>query len=145
MALGDPPDHIEELYDQLEEHEDALSLLAGISSREAAWLAKHAKECMQVEREHVGEEIERELQVIILLSQRRLKFSLRIQTACPPRDVRSFRVIDVEDSQTCRRPANRYAQLTVWDIFSLTLSEGVKPGAIEVGSRFLVRSPMIIA
>lgn len=68
-----------------------------------------------------------------------------MQTACPPRDVRSFRVIAVEDSQTYRRPANRYVQLTVWDILSLTLSEGVKPGAIEIGSRFMVRSLFTVA
>ncbi|EKM84055.1 hypothetical protein AGABI1DRAFT_104048 [Agaricus bisporus var. burnettii JB137-S8] len=121
----EPPDHIEELYDQLEEHDDALGLLSRISSQDAAWLAQHTKRCMQVEREQVGEEIEKEL-----------------QTACPPRDVRSFRVIAVEDSQTYRRPANRYVQLTVWDILSLTLSEGVKPGAIEIGSRFMITNLM---
>lgn len=144
MAVDDPPDHIEELYDLLEEHDDALSLLARISSQEAAWLAKHAKRCMQVEREHVGEEIVKELQVIFL-PQSRLKISPRMQTACPPRDVRSFRIIIAEDSQTCRRPANRYVQLTVWDIFSLTLSEGVRPGTIEAGSRFMVLSQSTIA
>jgi len=46
----------------------------------------------------------------------------------------------VKDSRTYRRPAHRHAQLTVWDVLTLTLSEGAKPGAIDVGSRFLVYS-----
>lgn len=66
-VVDEPPDHIEELYDQLEEHDDALGLLSQISSQDAAWLAQHTKRCMQVEREQVGEEIEKELQVTNIL------------------------------------------------------------------------------
>ncbi|KXN88856.1 hypothetical protein AN958_06726, partial [Leucoagaricus sp. SymC.cos] len=117
----EPPDHIEELYDQLEEHSDATTVLGRISAKDAGWLAQHARRCMDLERERAGDEITKEL-----------------EETCPRRNVRSFRVIVVEDSQTCRRPANRYAQLTVWDVLSLTLSEGAKPGAIEPGGRFLI-------
>ncbi|KAF9454198.1 hypothetical protein P691DRAFT_754960 [Macrolepiota fuliginosa MF-IS2] len=117
----EPPDHIETLYDQLEEHDDAMAMLSRITPQDAGWLAKHTHRCMELERERAGDEIEREL-----------------EATCPPRDVRNFRVIVVQDSQTCRRPANRYAQLTVWDVLSLTLSEGVEPGTIKTGSRFLI-------
>ncbi|KAJ3567335.1 hypothetical protein NP233_g6425 [Leucocoprinus birnbaumii] len=121
LISDEPPDHIEKLYDQLEEHDDATGVLSRIGAHDAGWLARHIRRCLDGECERAGEEIAREL-----------------EATCPPRDVRSFRVIVVEDSQTCRRPANRHAQLTVWDVLSLTLSEGSKPGAIEVGTRFLI-------
>jgi breast cancer 2 susceptibility protein len=60
------------------------------------------------------------------------------QESCPPREVRAFRVLIVQDSRTCRRPANRTAQLTVWNIMSLALDEGSKPGGFAVGQRYLV-------
>ena len=66
------------------------------------------------------------------------------KATCPPRDIRSFRVIIVEDSRTYRRPAHRHAQLTVWDALTLTLSEGAKPGAIDVGNHFRVYSLIVV-
>ncbi|KAF5352763.1 hypothetical protein D9756_005896 [Leucocoprinus leucothites] len=122
----EPPDHIEKLYDQLEEHDDAIGLLSRIGAQDAGWLAGYTRRCLASECERAGEEIAREL-----------------EAACPPRDIRSFRVLVVEDSRTCRRPANRHAQLTVWDVLGLTLFEGAKPGAIEVGSRFLITNLII--
>lgn len=60
------------------------------------------------------------------------------QSICPPREVRNFRVLVVQDTCTRRRPANRMAQLTVWDVLSLSLSEGSAAGSFEAGHRFLV-------
>lgn len=137
MITDEPPDHIEKLYDQLEEHDDAMALLSRITPLDAGWLAKHTRRCMELERERVSDEIERELEVRLQLAMKQ-RLTRLWQVACPQRDVRSFRVIIVQDSQTRRRPANRYAQLTVWDALSLTLSEGAKTGTIEPGSRFLV-------
>lgn len=37
------------------------------------------------------------------------------QAACPERNVRSFRVLRVQDARELRRPTTRTAQLTVWD------------------------------
>ena len=65
-----------------------------------------------------------------------------MQTNCPPRDVRSFRILIVKDARTDRRPANRTAQLTVWDVLNLSLSEGSAAGTFELGKRYLV-SPVI--
>lgn len=64
MTADEPPDHIDELYDQLEEHHDAMNLLSRITPPDAAWLAKHTQRCMEVERDRVGDEIERELEVM---------------------------------------------------------------------------------
>lgn len=96
-------------------------MLSQISAQDAGWLARHIRQCLKAECEHAGEEIAREL-----------------EATCPPRDIRSFRVIIVEDSRTYRRPAHRHAQLTVWDALTLTLSEGAKPGAIDVGNHFRI-------
>lgn len=63
----EPPDHIENLHDQLEEHDDAMVLLSRISPRDAGWLAKHTQKCMELEREQMNDEIEKELQVCSLL------------------------------------------------------------------------------
>lgn len=42
------------------------------------------------------------------------------------------------DAQTHRRPANRVAQLTIWDILSVCVAEGAKQGEIPVGQKFFV-------
>lgn len=65
-----------------------------------------------------------------------------LQGLCPPREVRNFRVLVVQDACTRRRPANRTAQVTVWDVLSLSLSEGAAAGSFEVGQRYLV-SPIL--
>jgi hypothetical protein len=60
------------------------------------------------------------------------------QTLCPPREVRSFRILVVQDARTIRRPANRTALLTVWNVLQLNLAEGSSAGSFECGQRFLV-------
>ena len=60
------------------------------------------------------------------------------QILCPPREVRSFRILVVQDARTIRRPANRTALLTVWNVLQLTLTEGSLAGSFECGQRFLV-------
>lgn len=44
----------------------------------------------------------------------------------------------IQDARTSRRPANRTAQLTVWDVLSLSSDEDSKAGGFEVGQRFMV-------
>ena len=60
------------------------------------------------------------------------------QSRCPPREVRNFRIVAVRDAHTERKPANRLCHLTIWDVLSLCVSEGARPGALEVGQRFVV-------
>ncbi|KAF8641071.1 hypothetical protein AX17_000715 [Amanita inopinata Kibby_2008] len=115
-----PPDNIEDLYDALEDPVEANATITRLEPTEAGWLANHARASIHKEREAACDEIEKELQKI-----------------CPPRDVRSFRVIVVQDARTRRRPANRVAQITVWDILNVFAGEDCKE-AFNVGQRYLV-------
>ncbi|KAF8921973.1 hypothetical protein CPB85DRAFT_1209445 [Mucidula mucida] len=111
-----PPDRIDDLYDQLEEPEDAVSVISRVSSSDAGWLAMRIRHQMEKQQETMSEEIDKELNDI-----------------CPPRDVRSFRVLVVKDARSGRKPANREAQLTVWDVLNVHLAEGRRAGSFQVG------------
>ncbi|KAK0208723.1 hypothetical protein DFS33DRAFT_1380217 [Desarmillaria ectypa] len=116
-----PPDHIDDLYDKLEEPEEAGKVISAISPTDAGWLVRRIRKQLEKDQENLMDEIEKELADI-----------------CPPRDVRSFRVIVVKDARTQRRPGNRVAQLTVWDVLNVSLSEGRPAGSFEPGERCLV-------
>ncbi|KAF8910112.1 hypothetical protein CPB84DRAFT_1723940 [Gymnopilus junonius] len=120
-----PPDDIDTLYDEMEYPDSAGRVIARVSSTDAGWLAMHIRKQSEAARERIGEEIEKEM-----------------KTICPPRDVRSFRMLIVQDARTLRRPGTRNAQLTVWDVLGLTLEEGSQAGSFEVGQRFLVTNLM---
>jgi len=121
------PDSIDTLYDTLEYPDSATRTIAQISAIEAGWLALHIRKQNEAARELIGEEIAKEL-----------------KTICPPRDVRAFRVLIVQDACTVRRPANRIAQLTVWDVLTLHLDEGSnKPGGgFDVAQRYMATNLM---
>ncbi|KAF9469825.1 hypothetical protein BDZ94DRAFT_1286396 [Collybia nuda] len=120
---------IDNFYDELEDPAGAGAVLAGIRPNEAGWLARHIHQQIQKEQEHLEEEITTELKVCSF------HYLLSI---CPPRDIRSFRILVVQDTCTRRRPANRRAQLTVWDALNLNFFEGREGGAFDIGQRFLV-------
>ncbi|PPQ69780.1 hypothetical protein CVT26_014168 [Gymnopilus dilepis] len=120
-----PPDNIGALYDELEYPDSAARVIASVSPKEAYWLAGHVRRQSELGRERVGEEIEKEMKSI-----------------CPPRDVRSFRMLIIQDARTLRRTNARTAQLTVWDVLGLSLEEGSRAGGFEVGQRFLVTNLM---
>ena len=48
--------------------------------------------------------------------------------------------MEARDGQSNRRPAQRQAQITVWDVLQLQLVEDGKPGDFKPGQRLLVRS-----
>ncbi|KAF5388472.1 hypothetical protein D9757_004706 [Collybiopsis confluens] len=121
----DPPDNIDSLYDELEDTEDAARVISSAQGHEAAWLAKHIRE--QLERDQEGDRAELQKEVNIL---------------CPPRNIRSFRVLIAQDSRTSRYPANRVAQVTVWDVLDVKLTEGKPGGQFEEGWRCLVTNLM---
>ncbi|KAK0465538.1 uncharacterized protein EV420DRAFT_966293 [Desarmillaria tabescens] len=85
-----PPDHIDDLYDKLEEPEEAGKVISAISPADAGWLARRIRQQLEKNQENLMDEIGKELADI-----------------CPTRDVRSFRVIVVKDARTQRRPGNR--------------------------------------
>ncbi|KAF4573238.1 hypothetical protein EYR36_007749 [Pleurotus pulmonarius] len=116
-----PSDHVENLYDALEDPNTAGATLSTVRASDAGWFARVIRERIGKEREAATDEMERELDSI-----------------CPPRNVRNFRVLEVQDTCTRRRPANRTAQLTAWDVLKLTFSEGGEAGSFHVGQRFQV-------
>ncbi|KAI0297548.1 hypothetical protein B0F90DRAFT_1738028 [Multifurca ochricompacta] len=117
----DMPGHIESMFDDCEYSSDPSSVLRRVSSRaEAGWLARFARERAEREREALELGLEREL-----------------QSACPPREVRSFRVLMMRDARAKRRPAHRVVELTVWEVLSLAF-DGVTAGQFKDGQRFQV-------
>ena len=136
-----PPDVIEGIYDELEDQADASRVIGELGAVEAGWLARHIRERLEKERASAQEELEHEVKVSFLLLGPSLVCAdiNPLKHLCPPREVRNFRVIIVEDACTRRRPANRKAQLTVWDVLNLPFSEGADAGTFEIGQRFLVR------
>lgn len=120
----DPPSHIDNIFNGLDDASTVsigMQMLASLSTSEAYWLARHICQTLDSEREQASDEIDREVSHI-----------------CPPREVRSFRVLQVSDAVTNRRPSNRKAMVTLWDVMTLTFDEGGKAGAFEVGQRYLV-------
>ena len=65
--------------------------------------------------------------------------SNNFQALYPPRDVKDFRVVIARDASTDRKPANRTAQITVWNVMSLIHEEGGERGNFKAGQTFLVR------
>ncbi|KAL5533656.1 hypothetical protein ACEPAG_116 [Sanghuangporus baumii] len=118
-----PPDHIEDLFDEL----DALPpgevgpFIRQLGVDECGWLARYLRRRSEKDKDNAAEEVECEMNHL-----------------CPPREVRNFRIVQVRDARTLRRPANRIAHLCIWDVLSLCVSEGGKAGAIEPGQRFLM-------
>ncbi|KAL0951607.1 hypothetical protein HGRIS_008287 [Hohenbuehelia grisea] len=121
----DVPDHIDNLYDELEDPMSASAVMSKITPSEAGWLAQLIHANIVKEKESASDEMQREL-----------------DTKCPPRKVRNFRIVIVQDARTRKRPANRTAQLTVWDVLSLELTEGGRAGSFESGQRFMVTNLM---
>jgi hypothetical protein len=63
--LDAAPDHIDNLYDELEDPLNATKTIASVTTNEAGWLARYIREKSLRDREAVSEEVERELQVRI--------------------------------------------------------------------------------
>ncbi|PPR01921.1 hypothetical protein CVT24_001260 [Panaeolus cyanescens] len=116
-----PPDNLDSLYDDLEYPENTARLIQSILPMNAGWFARHIRKQLEREQDRIGEDIERELDSIH-----------------PPRKVRSFCVVVMQDSKTMRRTSNRSVQLTVWDANTLVLEEGDRPATFRVGQRFMV-------
>ncbi|KAJ7170173.1 hypothetical protein C8R46DRAFT_225952 [Mycena filopes] len=120
----EPTDELEELYDELEDPAEAAGVMSRVSANTAGWLARFIVDRLEKERERAGEEIDQELKVGLMLSDTSGKTTDNVQRVCPPREVRNFRVLIVQDACTRRRGANRSAQLTVWDAQELGLEVG---------------------
>ncbi|KZT30791.1 hypothetical protein NEOLEDRAFT_1159892 [Neolentinus lepideus HHB14362 ss-1] len=117
----DPPVHIENYYDDLEETGDINSLLCRLSKFEMRCLSRIIHKNCTALREGASDEMEKDLAF-----------------ECPPRKIRNFRVVVAKDSRTYKRDAYRKAQITVWDVMDLAFGEGTKAGAFAPNQRFIV-------
>ncbi|CDZ97877.1 rad51-associated protein brh2 [Phaffia rhodozyma] len=104
----------EDLFDDLENATDQAAFLRTIEPGQLAELASFMKRKYQEDGSKIGQDILDE-----------------IDSRCPPREVRSFRVIKFRDFQS-NQPALRNGQLTLWDALSFG-----DEGLIE-GKRYLV-------
>ncbi|KAG5733003.1 Breast cancer type 2 susceptibility like protein [Termitomyces sp. T112] len=116
-----PLDVIENIYDELEDPAEAPKVIAGLGRNECGSLARFIRNRLHKEKTHATQDME-----------------LELQDACPPRVVKSFRIIVVQDACTRKHPGNRKALLNVWDVLNLSFSEGASPGYFEIGQRFMV-------
>ncbi|EKM61613.1 uncharacterized protein PHACADRAFT_248310 [Phanerochaete carnosa HHB-10118-sp] len=121
------PDTIDDLLCTMEDalttpqpYECPQDIVSRTSRAEAGWLARAMREKIANDRENMAEEIEIEL-----------------QTECPPRKVRNFRVLVVEDAETRKRPKQFRAQVTIWDVLAAYVSEDGTPGDFRAGERFI--------
>ncbi|KAJ3534723.1 hypothetical protein NM688_g7090 [Phlebia brevispora] len=116
-----PPDHVDDLILDLEDAEDGREIIRGVTPVEAGWLARAARDKCRRDEELMAEYIERDLNCV-----------------CPPRNVRSFRIVAARDARSEKRPATREVQITVWDVLSVQLEEDGKPGDFKMGQHLHV-------
>ncbi|KAG5649854.1 hypothetical protein H0H81_001762 [Sphagnurus paluster] len=123
-----PLDVIENIYDELEDPAQAKTVLADLGKFECGSLARYIRNRLEKEKERAGDDLANE-----------------VKHVCPPRNVRNFRIIVVQDARTQRRSGHRKALLNVWDVLNLSFSEGTSPGSFEIGQRFMASTKLISA
>ncbi|KAG6889981.1 hypothetical protein C0995_012941 [Termitomyces sp. Mi166 len=115
-----PLDVIENIYDELEDSAEAPKLIASLGRKECGSLARFIRSRLHRDKTHATQDME-----------------LELQDVCPPRTVKNFRIIVVQDACTRKHPGNRKALLNVWDVLNLSFSEGASPGSFKIGQRFM--------
>jgi hypothetical protein len=63
VGLDVAPDHIEDIYSELEDTPDPSPVFARLSAHESGWLALHILDQALKDRENISDEIESELRV----------------------------------------------------------------------------------
>ncbi|WVQ79198.1 hypothetical protein IAT38_001294 [Cryptococcus sp. DSM 104549] len=116
---GEAPDSLENDFDELLDARDASSKIRSLSSRHVIHLAQYAR--MRISRE---------------LEDGRADMEQELQTTCPPRDVRDFRMVRFSDAQEGYRDACRTGMLNVWD------AKALGEGSLQEGGRYLVSNLM---
>ncbi|QRV80418.1 DNA recombinational repair protein BRCA2 [Ceratobasidium sp. AG-Ba] len=116
-ADASPSNEVESFLEEFEDAEFDLELLKSrrFTSSETAWLAS------ALESKHNE-----------LYERREGEMERQLADVCPPRKVRNFRVVVIKDACTLRRPTERTAQLTIWDILS------VAGDSLRTGQRYLL-------
>ncbi|WWC92784.1 uncharacterized protein L201_007743 [Kwoniella dendrophila CBS 6074] len=112
---SEPPDSLENDFEDLLEAKDTLSYLRAMSIHQIIHLASYANTRIMQEMQEKHMEMEAEL-----------------ATLCPKRESRDFRMIRFVDARMGNRDTFRSGMLTVWDVKSL--GEGV----LHEGKRYLI-------
>ncbi|WVQ77705.1 hypothetical protein IAR50_007395 [Cryptococcus sp. DSM 104548] len=116
---SEPPDSIEDDLEELLECKDAPVRIRKLASHHIAHLALCARSRLTRELEEGRSEIDAQL-----------------QTTCPPREVRDFRIVRFRDAEEVQRDSFRTGMLNVWD------ARGLGEGTLKEGGRYLVSNLM---
>lgn len=65
-------------------------------------------------------------------AEKQAEVEAELRSACPPRDVRDFRVVRVTDAQTARKEPCRIGMINVWEARALG-------DEVQEGGRYMVR------
>lgn len=128
------------MYDTLQEDpEAAKKIISSIGHEDAGWLARHICERVVQERDGASKEIEQELEVWdSVVGTLPDDLILYRQSICPPRDVKVFCVVLVNDTRTYKHPPKRTAQVTVWDVQGVSVPECSTQNPFVPGQQYLV-------
>ncbi|KAI0828884.1 hypothetical protein BC628DRAFT_1408952 [Trametes gibbosa] len=127
LQRGDPmPDHIEYLYEEMmEDYLRPSQSWDRLDAFTSGWLHHYCKQQADLAAARMEDELEKEL-----------------RNACPPRNVRDFRVVIAKDARWRKKEPMRTIQITLWDPLKVVFSENGNPGEIKEGQRFLVTNLM---
>ncbi|KAL1406291.1 hypothetical protein Q8F55_007987 [Vanrija albida] len=103
----EPPDSLDDDFDELMEARDVMGRIRKLSGSHIIHLARHAQKRM----EHAVMEEQAEIEA-------------KLKEACPPRDIRDFRMVRFSDAREGRKEKARTGMLNVWDARGLELAEG---------------------
>lgn len=114
VAGSQPPDDLDGHYDELLDSPNPSGILRTLSGAVVVHLARYAAR-------RYNEAVQEERCVI----------ESTLRERCPPRAVRNFRIIRVEDAQTGTKPKRRTCQITIPDAVTCGLD-------LSVGKRYQI-------
>lgn len=114
-SQGSPPEAIDSVLDDIEDSDNPKSVVKSLSPLDAAWAALALQERLSKKQESLSAEIEAEL-----------------TSSFPARNVRSMRVLQIQDAVASPKRGVRKAQVTLWN------AEEMEPNAIVRGKTYMV-------
>lgn len=130
------PGDVEDWFDELEIAETPSVVITKLCAKDCGWLAQYIRQRCAEECERMAQEVDSELRVYFCVLPSSLTWTLNQvgwQDIFPPRVIRNFRVVVVKDAVIHRKPTNRRAQITAWDVLSMDQD------VLAEGRRFWVR------
>lgn len=103
----EPPDSLDDDFDELMEARDVMGRIRKLSGSHIVHLARHAQKRMEQ-----------------AMMEEQAELEAKMKGACPPRDIRDFRMVRFSDAREGRKEKARTGMLNVWDARGLDLVEG---------------------